>query len=301
MKSLLAQSYQNFQIIIVDDCSTDLSTARAKHILADRDNVLILQNQSHIGLIKSRYAGISQAEGEYTTFVDADDWLESKALEVMVRTMQRFDVDLVQIRNQRRMKWFAIKYLERFDTSMCERRIEGDEFRTLASYVGLDSFIYSACWGKLYLTRKLRDASQLDFEQFWGEDQIFNIQYLRECKSMAFCDYVGYNYRWGGQTSSHKYSALKEYKYVHQVKRMLAQNEECLNSEIQMLLRYHIRSLITELGYTRDAVIMILEDELRDPLWKRVGMIMTSEELVDAEYADIQRNPMKYIAKRLLK
>lgn len=301
LRSLLNQSYANVEIILVDDCSTDASLCKAKRILHNRDKVTIIQNEENEGQLRARYAGLDVAKGEYTMFIDADDWIEPRAVEVLVRDMLANNVDLVQIRNQRRMRGMALKYKERFDPSISNRKIEGDEFRHIASYVGMDSYIYPACWGKLYITRKLREAARIEFNQFWGEDQIFNIQYLRECKSMYFSDYVGYNYRWGGQTTHYKYSALKEYKHVHHLKRMFGQDHNCINDEIKDLLKYHVRSLITELGYTREAVEMILDDELRDPLWHQVGLNYSAPELIDNEYIDIQSNRVKHIAKLLLK
>lgn len=301
LHSLLNQTYTNIEVIVVDDCSTDASFAKAKRLLEDTQEAILVRNDTNKGLLKSRYVGISKAHGVYTAFMDADDWMEARAIETMVEAMTEFKADLVQLRNRQRMRGVAVKYQEHFDPALASRLIDGNEFRSLASYVGMDSYIYPSCWGKMYITSKLREATQIDFDQFWGEDQIFNIQYLRECRSMAFCDYVGYNYRWGGTTSAYKYSALREYKHVHQLKRMLGQDEGRINAEIKMLLRYHVRSLITELGYTAEAVAMILEDELRDPLWRRVGETATPIQLVEQEMANIQRSPVKYIAKRLLR
>lgn len=302
LQSLISQTYSNIEIIVIDDCSTDSSPLRLKRMLANRPNAKIIRNDKNIGHWQSRHKGLAYATGVYTAFMDADDWMEPKAIEKMVVAMTTFNTDLVQIRNQRRMRGVAVKYQERFSPELADRLIDGNEFRELASYVGIDSYIYPACWGKLYITQKLHEAARMDFNQFWGEDQIFNIQYLRECKSMVFVDYVGYNYRWGGQTSSdYKYSALREYKYVHQLKRMLGQNETRINKEIKMLLRYYVRSLITELGYTREATEMIMEDELRDPLWRRVGVGNNPSALVDSEVSDIQKRPMKYLAKKILK
>ena len=301
LRSLFAQTYPNIEIIVVDDNSSDNSSECARQLLRNHDNSHLICNKTNVGLLKSRYIGIEHAQGLYTAFVDADDWMESKAIATMVNTLQSLRVDLVQVRHQRRMKGMAVKYQEKFDALLANRTIEGDEFRNLASYVGMDSYIYPACWGKLYITSKLRETTRLDFNQFWGEDQIFNIQYLRECKSMAFTDYVGYNYRWGGETTSiYKYSAIKEYKYVHQLKRILGQDEASINREICMLLRYYIRSLITELGYTKEAVEMVIDEELKDPLWKQVGMTMETSLLIEREYTGIQKNPIKYLAKRLL-
>lgn len=253
--------------------------------------------------MKSRYVGIANAHGRFITFMEAYDRIEPRAIEVMVHAMLDFNAHLVQLRTPRRFfKVLGNKYQDEFEPDMASRLIEGDEFRTLASYVGMDSYINPSCRGKLYITSKLLDASNMDFKLIWGEDQIFNIQYLRECRSMVFCDYIGYNYRREHTSArNYKYSALREYKNIHQLKRMLGQDEECINSEIKMLLRYHLRALITELGYTGQAVEMILEDELRDPLWRSVGETSTPTQLVEEAMNYIQRNPVRYIKKRLLK
>lgn len=302
LESLFDQTYTNIEVIVVDDCSTDSSHSKVNKILNGRPGCRVLSNDRNMGHLNSRYVGIDNSSGEYITFMDADDWMEPDAIHVMVEAMSDFDADLVQIRNQRRMKGIAVKYREKFSPELAGRLIKGEEFRSIASYVGMDSYIFPACWGKLYRADRLREMQRIDFKQFWGEDQIFNIQYLRECKSMVFCDYVGYNYRWGGQTTAiYKYSALKEYKHVHHLKRMLGQDRNQIDVEINMLLRYHVRSLITELGYTREAVEMIMKEELRDPIWKTAGMTESASELVEEAVGRIQRSPMKYLAKRLLK
>ena len=282
LESLFDQTYTNIEVIVVGARSTDSSHSKVNKILNGRPGCRVLSNDRNMGHLNSRYVGIDNSSGEYITFMDADDWMEPDAIHVMVEAMSDFDADLVQVRNQ--------------------ALIEGEEFRSIASYVGMDSYIFPACWGKLYRADRLREMQRIDFKQFWGEDQIFNIQYLRECKSMVFCDYVGYYYRWGGQTTAiYKYSALKEYKHVHHLKRMLGQDRNHIDAEINMLLRYHVRSLITELGYTREAVEMIMKEELRDPIWKTAGMTESASELVEEAVGRIQRSPMKYLAKRLLK
>ena len=301
VSSILAQSYPNLEVIIIDDHSTDGSTARAEAIARQHPSIRLISNPGNLGLFETRYVGIRQAGGEYITFVDADDWLETGAIRDMVELMLEHGVDLVQLRHRRRMRGMAVRYQECYEPEYAMRRIDGEEFRAFARYVGMTSYIHPAAWGKLYRTDLLRDMSHVKFEQFWGEDQIFNIQYLRMCRSMVFSDCIGYNYRWGGETTQYKYSALREYKYVHQLKRHLGQDAEAIDGEIKLLLRYHVRSLMTEVGFTRQAVEMLMTDELRDPLWQRVGLESTAAQLVEEESHAVQSSPLKYIAKRFLK
>lgn len=77
--SLLAQTYQNIEIVLIDDGSTDTSLSTIKQ-LATSDNRIMYATQSNGGASKARNAGLSMATGEYITFVDGDDMLSPNAI-----------------------------------------------------------------------------------------------------------------------------------------------------------------------------------------------------------------------------
>lgn len=301
MESLLAQTHRRLEIIVVDDRSSDGSARTAHLIEKQHEHVKLIEFPVHMGSYRARQEGIKHISGEMLMFVDADDTMEPNAVEVMLDAMLKHDVDMAQMRMRRRMKGFNVKYQEQWNPDLADRRIDGIDFRSLASYVGMDSYIYPPVWGKMYRTSLLRSFSMIDFNQFWGDDQIFNIQYLRHCRSMAFVDFVGYSYYWGGATSTYRYSQLADYKSVFSYKRLLGQSEEYITAEIIMLLRYHVRQLFTELSWTREAVVKVMKEELHDPLWRQVGFSLSAEQLVNEEYANVQKAPLKYLIKKLLK
>jgi len=300
--ALQAQTHSNIEILIIDDHSSDQS-AKIAHKLSKTDSRIRLHELSdNVGSYRARIIGSRNVKGQCVAFCDADDTMEPRAIELMLEAMLRHDVDLVQMRYRRRLKGLGVKYLEQWNPELADRRIEGDDLRSLASYVGMDSYIYPSCWSKLYRTNLLRSCEMVDFNQFWGDDQIFNIQYLRNCRSMAFIDYVGYCYYWCGDTSSnYKFSFLSQYKNVYSLKRLMGQSEEYINAEIIMLLRYHVRQLLTELSWTREAVLKVIREELNDPLWRQAGLKLSAEQLVDNECDSVQKAPVKYLVKKLLK
>lgn len=302
IKSILAQTLDDIEIIIIDDQSCDTSFEIAEHFAEEDNRVHVYRNDRNLGVYATRYEGIRYCTGQYITFADADDWFNPDLLRRMYDAIEETGADLAQARICRRMNGIAVRYHETFDKTMAGRRIDGEDFRTLATYIGMDSYIQPPCWAKLYRSDILRQIRPIEFHQFWGDDQIFNIQYLREIKSMVFVDYIGYNYRWGGQTSSrYKFSAIRDYKNVYQIKRMFGLDEECLDSELLSLLHYYVRSLMTEVGFTRQATEMTMEEELRDPLWQRLLPGVTARELVAEQVEHVQRNPLKYLAKRVLR
>lgn len=301
LKSVMNQTYSNTEIIIVDDFSTDNSYEICSETAKYDNRIKLYRNPNNIGHLKSRYEGLTHIKGRWIIFADADDWMETESVERLYQTAIKLDVDMVQMRHQRRMNGVAIKYAESFDPNLCDKKISGEEFYQLSSFVGMDSYIAPSCWGKIYKTELLKEAKQISFNQFWGEDQILNINYLRHARSIAFINYIGYNYRWGGETSKYKFTMLEEYKNVHLMKRLMGQNESRINDELIALLRYHIRQLITELGWTEEAIISIMREEMKDPIWKKAGLTDSIESIIEQETETVQRNPIKYIAKRLLR
>lgn len=89
--SVAAQSYKDWEAIIVDDGSTDGSAAQAE-TWTRKDERFHLLKQENQGLSAARNAGMDQARGEYLLFLDADDWLESDALQVLDSELQGEDV-----------------------------------------------------------------------------------------------------------------------------------------------------------------------------------------------------------------
>ena len=89
--SVAAQSYKDWEAIVVDDGSTDDSAALAE-AWAQKDERFRVLKQENRGLSAARNAGMDLAQGEYLLFLDADDWLEPDALQVLANAAQGEDV-----------------------------------------------------------------------------------------------------------------------------------------------------------------------------------------------------------------
>ena len=92
--SLLGQTFADFEILLVNDESTDGSLAIA-HAYAENDARVRVIDKPHGGLGDTRNVGISQATGEYLAFVDSDDWVEPNMLEVVYPAAKEQNADLV--------------------------------------------------------------------------------------------------------------------------------------------------------------------------------------------------------------
>lgn len=93
--SLVNQSYENLELIVVNDCSTDNSLSIIKKI-ADKDSrIKIINNEINLGAGKSRKIGIEAANGDYIMLVDGDDWITSNYLKTLYDSAKKNDADIV--------------------------------------------------------------------------------------------------------------------------------------------------------------------------------------------------------------
>ena len=91
MDSVLNQTFSDWEAVCVNDGSTDCSSAVLEEF-ASKDSRFAIINQSNGGLSAARNTGLKAAKGEYVLFLDSDDWLEPKALEVISKSLSDEDM-----------------------------------------------------------------------------------------------------------------------------------------------------------------------------------------------------------------
>lgn len=91
--SILDQSYRDFELILVDDGSTDTSGMICDK-LRERDERIRVIHQKNGGLSAARNKGLSEAKGEYFTFVDSDDFLDKSFLETLYKNAGKYEADV---------------------------------------------------------------------------------------------------------------------------------------------------------------------------------------------------------------
>ena len=90
MDSVLASTYQDWELIIVDDVSTDTSLAIAKSYEKKDARIKVYVNDKNLGDYPNRNKAASYAKGKYIKYLDADDLIYPHGLEVMVHAMEQF-------------------------------------------------------------------------------------------------------------------------------------------------------------------------------------------------------------------
>jgi glycosyltransferase involved in cell wall biosynthesis len=103
LKSIINQTFTDYEVLIVDDCSTDASVAKIQPFLSDK--IRIISHSKNSGLSASRNTGIKNASAQYITFLDADDTWKPTLLESFYNMMQQFPEEAI----------FATNYVEVYE------------------------------------------------------------------------------------------------------------------------------------------------------------------------------------------
>ncbi len=188
--SLLAQTYPQIELLLVDDGSTDTSGAIADAYGKREERIRVLHKQNG-GLSDARNAGIEAATGDYLWFVDSDDWVEPDAVENMLRAAEAYDCDLV-------MSGYSLDYAnEGYSVSFTiEREQTFFTKEELAEGIyAMEQKNFNVVWNKLYAAQRLRESG-LRFEPdgMPGEDLLFNCAFLQTEPRLCLITAQTYHY-----------------------------------------------------------------------------------------------------------
>ena len=294
INSALNQSYQNCEVIVVDDCSNDNSPEICARY---GDKIRVIKSDKNRGLPYSRQIGFKQAFGKFITFIDADDYLDKKAIEYCIKALKKCEADIVQMHITRRIGKLKlpIPFRSKYDLTKA-----------------LDACLYNEhlfpvqCWGKIYKSELFNSISQIEYKGFWGEDRIFNIPIMASRPTITIAENAKYNYTWGGLTTSNfDIDALQEYKQVYQIKYDWAtangyeQNIPTMQKELVDLLKYHVRHLINSNSMSNTDATNWLKNELSHPFWSEIKTELEATTIYNNESKSTTRKFKKQISKIL--
>ncbi len=195
LRSIIGQSYHDLEIIVVDDGSTDNSYEIVQRLAEDDDRIQIIR-QVNSGVSAARNNAMAIATGEYVAFVDADDFLTERAIEVMIAAAET-GADMVigsheEFRGNSRKAVIRKEAEYSYETA----KIDLAEFNRLLQFP----------WGRLYKRAVLIENNiSFDWSIPYGEDHIFNLHYCKHADKIVVSNEVVYKYRLGGLASSVKY------------------------------------------------------------------------------------------------
>ena len=197
VSSIVGQTYDRLEIILVNDGSTDNSIEICEYFRKADSRIKVI-TQTNSGLVSARKAGLNAATGKYVFYVDGDDWIEPDCLSHYFRLAVEHDADMV-IGDYKRefLGNFSIVRNSINPGVYPRNRIELDILPRMISYGpffnhGLKTY----SWGKLYertLVNKLQN--QIPSEIFFPEDSALVYPAVAQSQNIVIGDMAFYNYR----------------------------------------------------------------------------------------------------------
>lgn len=189
VESILRQTYQRIEVILVNDGSTDGSFQLCQRY-ARQDKRVVAVDKKNGGVSESRNWGIQLARGTYLQFVDSDDWLVPDATEQMVAHAEAEQCQMVIAPFYRVLGRLMIVNGHIRE----EQKLPLQEF-ALQLMKAPANFYYGVMWNKLYRRDLILEHNlQCDPSISWCEDFIFNLQYLQHVQQVYVMQQPVYYY-----------------------------------------------------------------------------------------------------------
>ena len=192
VSSVLHQMYDSKEIVLIDDGSKDDSGRICDELKADYPDVIKVFHQINSGQLASRLIGIENSTGDYCMFLDADDYLEKNALQILNKYVEQSNCDCL-IFNYRRFKDDKVLSHSKIDYE--EPKLLYDK-QELLKIVFLNAEHNSMC--RKLVKRNLFDL-QFDFRNYFkvrfGEDFIQSLYVYDKASSFLLIPDILYNYR----------------------------------------------------------------------------------------------------------
>ena len=192
LDSVLNQTFKDFEVICINDGSTDNSLQILKEY-SEKDNRIQLISRSNKGLGATRNEGVRRAKGDYLFFLDSDDWIDPQCLEKLYLKIEQDEADLCLygcVLYKENEKVYETK--DFYNMSLYQNRI-----KTPCSYVDIKDFIFKRLEAPLKLWRRkfFMDNSLYFAEGVWYEDVISHVKGIILAKRITFVYENLYFYR----------------------------------------------------------------------------------------------------------
>lgn len=194
IESVINQSYQRLEILLVDDGSPD-SCGKICDLYARKDNRIRVIHKINGGVSSARNHGLKAALGDYILFVDSDDELRKNAIEILAQIAQNRDSDITICSCKHRLE--SVIENENYSVKEITKTVEQAEAIQNLSYniPVFEELEPTAVWGKLY---KKTVIENLCFNENMniGEDFVFNYYAICNAKTVTYCSSKLYIYNY---------------------------------------------------------------------------------------------------------
>lgn len=240
INSILSQTYENFELILVNDGSTDGSDIICEEY-KNKDSRIIVLNKENGGLSSARNAGIDICKGKYVCFVDSDDFVTNTYLEYLYGMIVEHNSQMAICSAY----WWVDENsyeLCQYETSICLNR--EDTYKLIFSK---EKWFGVFAWNKMYMTELFKGVRYP--EGYYFEDSGTTYKLIHKCDliSVGYEPHYYYRQQREGQITA-VYNRKKiedKLKFVHEMKQFFSQEYPSIMNEY---ISYYYNCLLTMYG-----------------------------------------------------
>ena len=180
--SILHQTYQNFEVIVINDGSKDNTLEKLKKYI-NKNKITIISIENN-GVSNARNLGIKNSKGDYICFIDSDDWVEKEYLECFVRNITDKKELIIQdiLQNGKPKYNYKLESINLFSD-------------TETLFTKCNPLANGAPYSKLFNLNIINSHNILfDTNLSYGEDLVFLITYLKHIEMIKYLSYSNYHY-----------------------------------------------------------------------------------------------------------
>lgn len=300
--SILNQTFWDFELILVDDGSTDKSGAICDAYKKMDERVRVIHKRN-AGVSAARNTGIDAANGQYIMFVDSDDYIDAEMLTALILRMDN-GVDLVAC---------SIKMIMKTKEQNFTLPNNVYNSKKLLEMYGLEK-VPQIClcgpWCKLYRNQLIKNENiKFDGALFLGEDTHFNLQYLLHCRNIVTMNDIYYFYMRENEESL--FTKFRDYYYkntrrVYEFTNVVMQRLACSEKALYAQKKRYVFGLIGNLYKavsTADKSICLgyIREVSADPELKRHSKMLCEKKLyyIIAKLIQLKCYHLVYLGVRL--
>lgn len=220
ISSILNQTYKNFELIIINDGSTD-NSFQICHRFEKADKRIKVIDIENNGVSNARNIGLKEASGEYIQFIDADDYIEKNMLEKMISIVAEYNPDIII--NAIQMVTEKKENINRINPvfyGMTDINKVMENFAGIQKSTGIYGYVHNK-----FIKKSIIDNNNLMFDKdIWlAEDLDFCLDLYKCISSIYFCEEAYYYYLQEAENSST--TSNKKHDYLQQAKIILKEKE----------------------------------------------------------------------------
>lgn len=206
ISSVLNQTYKNFEIIIVDDGSTDNSLKIIEDFANHESRIKVIHTENY-GVSHARNVGLSYASGEWIHFIDSDDYIEPNMMQEMYNIISKHnDVDVVISGVNKIFESESKREIQKFNNMSLNNRKEIGDYLLSINFMHRDMLL-NYLWNR-WIKRSIISSNNIFFDESLslGEDFVFNCEVIKRSLCIMLLEDAYYHYYIrGSQSLIHKF------------------------------------------------------------------------------------------------